>query len=98
MRLRWPDDTAVNVHFWSKGAAKSQVQLQHRGWPDKAAADRAREQWAERLAALARMPDQTQGQALRLATYTIGTIGSFWLMELHLVATVGQLRTTQGIA
>jgi len=33
------------------------------------------------LAGLARLPDQTQGQALKLATYAIGTIGSFWLVE-----------------
>jgi len=33
------------------------------------------------LAGLARMPDQTQGQALKLTTYVIGTIGSFWLIE-----------------
>jgi len=33
------------------------------------------------LAALARLPDQTQGLALKLTTYTIGTIGSFWLIE-----------------
>lgn len=52
MRLRWPDDTAVNVHFWSKGAAKSQVQLQHKDQPDKAAAEKMRAFWTERLAAL----------------------------------------------
>ncbi|MEM7700670.1 MAG: HupE/UreJ family protein [Pseudomonadota bacterium] len=33
------------------------------------------------LAGLSRMPVQTQGQALRLTTYVIGTIGSFWLIE-----------------
>lgn len=55
MRFDWGDDTRLDVYFCAKGPGKSQVQLQHRGWPDKAAADRARGQWAERLAALARM-------------------------------------------
>ncbi|MEM1197271.1 MAG: HupE/UreJ family protein [Pseudomonadota bacterium] len=33
------------------------------------------------LAALARAPTHTQGQALKLTTYVIGTVGSFWLIE-----------------
>ncbi len=33
------------------------------------------------LAALARAPEKAEGQALKLATYAIGTIGSFWLIE-----------------
>lgn len=33
------------------------------------------------LTALNRMSDQTQAQALRLTTYAIGTVGSFWLIE-----------------
>ena len=33
------------------------------------------------LTALARLPIQTQGQALKLTTYAIGAVGSFWLIE-----------------
>lgn len=33
------------------------------------------------LAGLARAPAQSEGQALKLATYAIGTVGSFWLIE-----------------
>lgn len=33
------------------------------------------------LAALARAPSERQSQALKLTTYIIGTIGSFWLIE-----------------
>lgn len=53
MRLTWEDDTPVDVYFWSKGSAKSQVQLQHRGLAGKEEADRVRAEWAERLSALA---------------------------------------------
>lgn len=53
MRLDWHDGTRVDVYFWEKGPAKSQVQLQHRGLPSKAAADRARAEWTSRLQALA---------------------------------------------
>jgi len=61
MRFDWDQDTRLDVYFWTKGPSKSQVQLQHRGFADKAAADRAREQWAERLAALARLLDERGG-------------------------------------
>ncbi|MEM9086074.1 MAG: HupE/UreJ family protein [Pseudomonadota bacterium] len=33
------------------------------------------------LTALSRAPQRAQGQALKLATYAIGTVGSFWLIE-----------------
>ncbi|MEM7310424.1 MAG: DUF4287 domain-containing protein [Planctomycetota bacterium] len=55
MRLTWEDGTPVDVYFWEKGPAKSQVQLQHRELPDKAAADRVRAFWTERLAELGRV-------------------------------------------
>ena len=54
VRFLWADGTPLEVHFWSKGAAKSQVQLQHRGLPSKAAADKMRAYWTERMAALTR--------------------------------------------
>lgn len=53
MRLRWEDGSPIDVGFMAKGDAKSQVALEHRKLPSKAEADRIREFWAERLAALA---------------------------------------------
>lgn len=52
MRVTWPDDTSVELYFIAKGAAKSQVAVQHRKLADKAAADRTKAWWAERLGAL----------------------------------------------
>src|SRR4051794_32004987 len=52
MRITWPDGTSLDVGFLSKGAKKSQVALQHVRLPDRAAAARMKEYWAERLAAL----------------------------------------------
>ena len=53
MRLTHRDGTPVDVYFWDKGPAKSQVQLQHRQLPTKAAADKMRVLWTERLGTLA---------------------------------------------
>lgn len=52
MRVTWPDGTAVDFYFWPKGDAKSQLQLQHRKLPSKAAADEMKAFWCRRLAAL----------------------------------------------
>lgn len=52
MRLTWPGRTLVQIGFISKGAAKSQVAIQHGPFPDRAAATRMKEYWTERLAAL----------------------------------------------
>ena len=52
MRMRWSDGTPVEANFWSKGEAKSQVQLQHRGIASRAEAEHLRSFWTERLAAL----------------------------------------------
>jgi hypothetical protein len=52
MRITWPDRTSVEVGFTRRGAAKSQVQLQHGKLPDPAAAMRVKQYWAERLGAL----------------------------------------------
>ena len=45
----------MDVYFWEKGPAKSQVQLQHRELPDKATVERVKAEWTERLAALGRL-------------------------------------------
>lgn len=55
IRVTWPDGTPVELYFVAKGAARSQVAVQHRRMPDKAAADRMKEYWAERLGALQAM-------------------------------------------
>jgi len=52
MRITWPDGTAVDVAFLSKGTAKALVAVQHRKLPDKTAATKMKEYWAERLSAL----------------------------------------------
>jgi hypothetical protein len=52
MRITWPDATSVELYFAGKGAARSQVAVQHRKLPDKAAVTRVKQYWAERLAAL----------------------------------------------
>jgi hypothetical protein len=55
MRLTWGDGTSVVVGFTAKGAAKSQVAIQHERLPDQAAATRMKTYWAERLDALGEM-------------------------------------------
>jgi hypothetical protein len=55
MRIAWEDGTAVDIGFYPRGAAKSQVALSHRLLASKADADRMRVFWTERLAALAGM-------------------------------------------
>ncbi len=52
MRITWPDKTSVALGFSGRGAAKSQVQIQHAKLPDKAATTRMKRYWEERLAAL----------------------------------------------
>jgi hypothetical protein len=49
MRITWPDLTSVEIGFTSRGAAKSQVALSHGKLPDRAAATRVKQYWAERL-------------------------------------------------
>jgi hypothetical protein len=55
MRMAWPDGTTVIVLFTAKGAAKSQVAIQHEKIPDKATAVQMKAYWAERLDALGEM-------------------------------------------
>jgi uncharacterized protein YndB with AHSA1/START domain len=52
MRVTWPDGTRVDVGFFAKGRAKSQVAIQHGRLPDRAAVIRMKEFWAARLKAL----------------------------------------------
>jgi hypothetical protein len=52
MRIGWPDGTTVALWFTAKGAAKSQVAVQHLQLPSKEAATRMKEFWAERLGVL----------------------------------------------
>src|SRR5438552_11774543 len=55
MRLTWPDNTSVQLGLFAKGVAKAQVQIQHGKLPDKAAATRTKDYWAERLDTLGKV-------------------------------------------
>ena len=55
MRLRLEDGSPIDVGFFAKGEAKSQVALEHRKLATKADADRVRAFWSERLESLAAM-------------------------------------------
>jgi hypothetical protein len=52
MRLDWPDGSIIAVGFTSKGASKSAVALEHSRLADRDAANRVKQEWAERLDAL----------------------------------------------
>jgi len=53
VRLDWPDGTKVEIYFWPKGDAKSQIVVQHRALASRTDADTMRAYWTERLDALA---------------------------------------------
>jgi hypothetical protein len=53
MRLQWPDGTIVAIWLTPKGGTKSVVALAHTRLPDKAASDKAKTYWGDRLDALA---------------------------------------------
>jgi hypothetical protein len=52
MRIGWPDGTTVVLGFTKKGAAKSQVAVQHTKLSDRAAVTKMKAFWQERLNAL----------------------------------------------
>ena len=52
MRLDGPDRTVIAVGFMSKGRSKSAVAVQHSRLRDRDTANRLKQYWAERLAAL----------------------------------------------
>jgi len=53
MRITWDDATSVEVGFYPKGDAKSQVAIQHTKLASKADADKMKAFWGERLDAMA---------------------------------------------
>ena len=53
MRITWNDGSVVILNFMPKGKSKSAVAVQHGKLPDRAAADRFKQYWSERLDALA---------------------------------------------
>jgi hypothetical protein len=53
MRMRWTDDTPVEVQFTPKSPERTQLTLQHRNLATREDAQRQRRFWTERLAALA---------------------------------------------
>jgi hypothetical protein len=52
VRMRWPDGSAVDVGFLTKGPTKSQVAIGHRKLASQADATRAKAFWTEKLTAL----------------------------------------------
>jgi hypothetical protein len=52
MRLDWTDGSIIAVGFVAKGDAKSAVSLSRARLPDRATADRLKEEWSHRLDAL----------------------------------------------
>lgn len=53
LRITWPDETSVEVMFYSKPGDKSQVTIAHRKLSDRAMSNQMKAFWTERLAALA---------------------------------------------
>jgi hypothetical protein len=53
LRLQWPDGTIVAVGFTAKSDAKSAVALAHTKLRDRAASEKAKKEWADRLDVLA---------------------------------------------
>ena len=49
MRITWPDGTAVDVYFYSKGPGKSQVAVQHNKLAAAKEVERARASWKAAL-------------------------------------------------
>lgn len=49
MRIEWPGDTNVDVNFYAKGPAKSQVALQHSRLPDADASAEMKAYWKQAL-------------------------------------------------
>jgi len=49
MRIRWTDDTPVQVGFLAKGDAKSSVAIQHEKLPSKSAAEAMKKMWGEQF-------------------------------------------------
>jgi hypothetical protein len=47
MRIRWSDDTPVQVGFLAKGDTKSSVAIQHEKLPSKSAAEAMKKIWSE---------------------------------------------------
>jgi len=49
MRIRWSDDTPVQVGFLAKGGQKSSVAIQHEKLPSKSAAEEMKKTWSEQF-------------------------------------------------
>ena len=58
LRLAWDAGASrVDVNFYAKGAARSQVTLQHSRLPDAAAGERMKAYWKEQLGRLKGLPE-----------------------------------------
>jgi uncharacterized protein YndB with AHSA1/START domain len=52
LRITWGDGTNVDVNFYAKGAAKSQVAVEHDKLPNAAAVSKSKALWGKALASL----------------------------------------------
>jgi hypothetical protein len=52
MRMRWPDGSAVDIGFFSKGGSKSQVAIGHRKLASQSDAAEMKSFWSDKLQAL----------------------------------------------
>ncbi len=55
MRIRLSDDTRLDAYFTARSEVKSVLSIQHRGLPDREAAEAMKAYWGERLSALAEL-------------------------------------------
>jgi uncharacterized protein YndB with AHSA1/START domain len=53
LRMRWPDGSAVDIGFFTKGDKKSQVAIGHTKLASQREADRMKAFWSEKLQGLA---------------------------------------------
>jgi len=58
MRITWNDGSDLQVLFYARGAAKSQVTVDHRRLPDAARVEEQRAFWRSRLEALKRQVER----------------------------------------
>jgi uncharacterized protein YndB with AHSA1/START domain len=49
IRMKWPDDTRVNVQFYPKGPSKAQMTVEHSKIPNQPAMKKLKSYWAKRV-------------------------------------------------
>jgi hypothetical protein len=71
LRITWPDGTNVDVNFFTKGDAKSQVAVEHGKLAGTADVPRVKEFWATALAKLQTLLDRAAGGAATAVARTV---------------------------